>query len=78
VVNSSRSAGDTFTQACKYAQNMLSMSQPKQEEDVLEKIEQFSLLFALQLNKAMQNSLTEAMKDEIDIILKLGEQWFTK
>lgn len=77
AVNSSRSAGDTFSQASKYAQNTLSMSQPQKKEDVLEQIEKFSHLFAQQLNKAMQNSLTEAMKDESDIILKLGEQWFT-
>ncbi len=77
AIDSSRSAGDTFTKASQYADNVLSMSQPQKREHVLVKIDELSHLFTQQLNETIKNSLTEALKKESTSVLALAEQWFT-
>ncbi len=77
AINSSRSAGDIFTKASRYADNVLSMSQPQKKENVLAKIDSFSHLFTQQLNKTIENSLTEELKSESKAVLALGDKWFT-
>ena len=77
AINSSRSAGDTFTKASRYADSVLSMSRPQKKENVLAKIDSFSHLFTQQLNKTIENSLTEELKSESKAVLALGDKWFT-